>query len=74
MGLWPAVLIPAVLFAAAHIPRQLAGDSSGGTIAAFFVLNTLLPAAILYTVFVSRDIIWMGLVHYVMDIAIDAFG
>jgi tetratricopeptide (TPR) repeat protein len=73
LGVWPAIVIPAVLFAVGHIPRQLAGGETIGTMAAFFFLNTLLPAAILYVVFVSRDIIWIGIVHYVMDIAIKAF-
>ncbi len=73
LGVWPAILIPSVLFAVAHVPRQLAGGESTGTMIAFFILNTLLPATILYVIVVSRDIIWIGIVHYVMDIAIRAF-
>lgn len=73
LGLWPAILIPAVLFAVGHVPRQIAAEQSAGTMIAFFVFNTCLPAAILYVVARSRDIIWIGIVHYVMDIAIKAF-
>lgn len=73
LGFRSAILVPAVLFAVAHIPRQMDGGESTGTMVAFFFLNTLLPAAILYVVFLSRDIIWLGIVHYVMDIAINAF-
>jgi len=42
-------------------------------IAAFFLLNTLLPTAVLYVVQRSADCIWIGIVHYLMDVAIDAF-
>ena len=73
LGTWPAILIPAVLFAVAHIPSQLAAEESLGTMIAFFVLNTLLPAAILYVIVLSRDVVWIAVVHYVMDIAIKAF-
>jgi hypothetical protein len=73
LGFWPAILIPAVLFAVGHVPRQLAAEEPIGTIVAFFVFNTFLPASILYVVARSRDIIWIGIVHYVMDIAIKAF-
>ncbi len=73
LGFWPAILIPAVLFAIGHVPRQLAAGESIGTIVAFFAFNTFLPAAILYVIAVGRDVIWIGIVHYVMDIAIKAF-
>jgi hypothetical protein len=73
LGFWPAILLPAVLFAVGHIPRQLAAEESIGTMVAFFAFNTFLPAAILYMIARSRDVVWIGLVHYVMDIAIKAF-
>jgi hypothetical protein len=72
-GLWPAVLIPSVLFAVGHVPRQLADGTPVSEMAAFFALNTLLPAAILYVVQRSQDVIWIGIVHYLMDNAIGAF-
>jgi len=68
-----ALLVPSVLFSVAHIPRQLANGLGPTEIIAFFVLNTLLPATILAVVVRSRDVIWLGIVHYIMDIAIRAF-
>ena len=73
LGFWPAILIPGILFAIGHVPRQLATGQSIGTMIAFFVFNTCLLGAILYTFARSRDVIWIGIVHYVMDIAIKAF-
>ena len=63
----------AVFFAAAHIPGSLEEGRSFAYIAAFFVFNGTLTTAILYTVQRSRDVIWIGVVHYLMDIAIEAF-
>jgi len=68
-----ALLVPSVLFAAAHLPRQFADGLGPAEIVAFFALNTLLPAAILAIVVHSRDVIWLGIVHYIMDIAIRVF-
>lgn len=73
VGLWPALIIPALLFALSHVPGSLAEGRSLAYIAAFFVVNSGLVVAILYVVQRSRDIIWIGLVHYLMDIAIKAF-
>jgi len=73
MGAWPSLIVAGVLFAAAHIPRQMEDGRSLEEMAAFFFLNTLLPAAILATVVRSRDVLWLGIVHYIMDIAIRAF-
>jgi hypothetical protein len=72
VGLVPALLVPAAVFAAAHIPGQLADERTLATIVAFFLFNTTLAAAILWVVQRSRDVIWLGLVHYLMDIAIRA--
>lgn len=70
VGTAAAIAIPSLLFAAAHVPGQLAADRDAVHVAVFFVFNTALPAAILWTVQRSRDVIWIGLVHYLMDIAI----
>jgi hypothetical protein len=67
-----AIAIPCVLFAAAHVPGQLESGREAGHVAAFFAFNTALPAAILWTVARSRDVVWIGLAHYLMDIAIRA--
>lgn len=67
-----ALLIPCALFAAAHIPSAMENQRTLFEIAAFFVFNTSLAAAIFWTVQRSRDVVWIGLVHYLMDIAIRA--
>jgi hypothetical protein len=72
VGMVPALVVPSALFAAAHIPGQLAEERTMATIVAFFLFNTSLAAAILWTVQRSRDVIWIGMVHYLMDIAIRA--
>jgi hypothetical protein len=72
VGLAPALIVPAAVFAAAHIPSQLADERTMATIVAFFLFNTTLAAAILWVVQRSRDVIWLGMVHYLMDIAIRA--
>jgi membrane protease YdiL (CAAX protease family) len=68
-----ALVVPCLLFAAAHVPRGIESGHDAGTIAAFFALNTLLPLAILATVARSRDVVWVGVVHWIMDVAIRAF-
>lgn len=73
LGLRPALLIPAVLFAAGHVLGALQDGRSAAFIATFFLLNTALVSVILYVVQRSRDVIWLGMVHYLMDIAIKAF-
>jgi hypothetical protein len=56
-------------FALAHVSPF---PADAGELAAFFVLNAALVPAILYTALRSEDVIWIGLVHYRMDMAIEA--
>jgi membrane protease YdiL (CAAX protease family) len=72
-GRWLALLLPALLFAAAHVPRALADGADGARIAAFFVFNTVIVVAILAVIRRSRDVIWLGIVHYLMDVPSGAF-
>jgi hypothetical protein len=72
VGVAAAIAIPSVLFAAAHVPGQIEAGRDLAHIVVFFAFNTVLPAAILWTVAQSRDVVWIGLVHYLMDIAIRA--
>jgi hypothetical protein len=72
VGTPAAIVIPSLLFAAAHVPGSLQSGDSAGHIAAFFAFNTALPAAILWTAARSRDVVWLGVVHYLMDVAIAA--
>lgn len=73
IGLWPALLIPALLFAAGHIPNSLDASRSVVYIVTFSVSNALLATGILYVAQRSQDVIRPGIVHYLMDIAIEAF-
>lgn len=68
-----AIIIPALLFAVAHIPGSIAEGDSTGHILYFAILTSSLTVVILYTAYRSRDIIWLGFVHYLVDIAIKAF-
>ncbi|WP_421764272.1 type II CAAX prenyl endopeptidase Rce1 family protein [Ekhidna sp.] len=71
-GIKWAIGIPAVLFAFAHVPGSIAEGDPASHILIFFVLTGCLTTFILYTAYRSRDILWLGVVHYVMDIVIKA--
>jgi hypothetical protein len=73
LGRTVALVLPAVLFAAAHVPRALADGASGAHIATFFVFNTLFVAAVLAAIRRGRDVVWLGIVHYLMDVPTGAF-
>lgn len=72
VGTIPAVVVPVLVFAAAHVPSQLANDRTLVHMAIFFAFNSVLSGVILMTVARSRDIVWIGLVHYLLDVAIEA--
>ena len=73
VGIKWAIGIPAVLFALAHVPGSVAEGDPIGHILTFFFLTGTLTIFILYTAYRSRDILWLGFVHYMMDVAIKAF-
>ncbi len=73
IGLKWSIIIPAILFASAHIPGSIAEGDPWSHIMTFFFLTGSLTTVILYTAYRSRDIIWLGFVHYFMDVAIKAF-
>ena len=72
-GIKWAIGIPAVLFALAHVPGSIAEGDPWSHIITFFFLTGSLTTFILYTAYRSRDIIWLGVVHYLMDVVIKAF-
>ncbi|WP_462252643.1 CPBP family glutamic-type intramembrane protease [Ekhidna sp.] len=72
-GIKWAIAIPAILFAFAHVPGSIAEGDPIGHIITFFLLTGSLTTVILYTAYRSRDIFWLGIVHYLMDVAIKAF-
>lgn len=74
LGPWPALLVPAVLFAAAHIPQQIDSGLAPAMMAAYFAATAVITVAVLATLGRSRDIVWLGIVHYLMDVAIGSFS
>lgn len=72
-GIKWAIAIPAILFALAHVPGSIAEGDPISHIITFFFLTGGLTTVILYTAYRSRDIIWLGIVHYLMDVVIKAF-
>lgn len=73
VGIKWAIIIPSVLFALAHVPGSIAEGDPWTHILTFFFLTGGLTTFILYTAYRSRDVIWLGIVHYLMDVAIKAF-
>ncbi|MEO9871687.1 CPBP family glutamic-type intramembrane protease [Ekhidna sp.] len=73
VGIKWAIGIPSFLFALAHVPGSIAEGDPTTHIMTFFFLTGGLTTIILYTAYRSRDIIWLGVVHYIMDVAIKAF-
>ena len=73
-GQLPALLGPGMVFAAVHIPRQIDSGLGPPEMIAYFAVTAGITFAVLYTLDRSRDVIWIGIVHYVMDVAIGAFS
>lgn len=69
----PSLVVPALLFAASHVPGSIADGESWAKIVAFFLFNSALTVALLYVIQRSQDVIWFGIIHYLMDVAIKAF-
>ena len=68
-----ALALPAILFAFAHVPSSLAEGDPWSHILSFFLLTGSITLLVLYTLDRSKDIIWLGFVHYFMDLVIKAF-
>ncbi len=74
VGLKWAIAIPAILFSLAHIPRAINEESPLDVILIDSVLTALVTVVVFSTTAKSRDIIWLGVLHYFLDIAIGAFN
>lgn len=74
VGLKWAIAIPAILFSLAHLPRAFSNDTALEMVIADSFLTALITVVVFATTAKSRDIIWLGLLHYFLDIAIGAFG
>jgi membrane protease YdiL (CAAX protease family) len=68
-----AALVPGLLFALAHVPGSLSAGEEPGTIAAFFAFNTAFVAVLLLLLARTRDVVSLGVAHWLMDLAIRAF-
>lgn len=72
-GIRISILIPSLLFAAAHIPNSLAEGRTLIEVLFFVLLNSGICAFVLYTCFKTKDVIAFGIVHYFLDVCIKAF-
>ncbi len=68
-----ALLLPAIIFALAHVPRQLESGTPLPEMMAYFAVTGVVTVAVLHVLERSQDILWLGVVHYLMDVAIGAF-
>jgi hypothetical protein len=68
-----AAAVPALLFALAHVPRALAAGDPAWSVAAFFAFNAAFVAALLLVLRRYRDVVALGVAHWLMDLAIEAF-
>ena len=68
-----AAVVPGLLFALAHVPRGLAAGESVATLAAFFAFNTAFVTVLLLALARYRDVVALGVAHWLMDLAIEAF-
>ena len=72
LGPWPALVIPSVVFAIYHIPRGIEAGGSPLALMAFVLFNTLLLPVVLHVIHRSKDVIWLGLVHFFLWVAVYA--
>ncbi|MEM9856583.1 MAG: hypothetical protein AAF843_04485 [Bacteroidota bacterium] len=68
-----ALLVPAVLFALGHLPGMLAEGDPWWHMVLMSTATGLVTIIVLYTCYQIKDILWIGIVHYLMDVAISAF-
>ena len=68
-----AALSPGLLFALAHVPRAMADGEPALSIAVFFLFNTAFVTVLLLVLARYRDVVALGVAHWLMDLAIAAF-
>jgi hypothetical protein len=68
-----ALAIPSVLFALSHLPGMLADGAPWWHMVLMSLATGSIAVLVLFTCHRTRDIIWIGLVHYIMDAAISAY-
>lgn len=73
LGRAVAALVPGVLFALAHVPRALEAGDPVEQIVLICLMNTALVALLLVWMQRFRDMVTIGVAHWLWDLAIDAF-
>jgi len=68
-----ALAIPSVLFALSHLPGMLADGDPWWHMVLMSLATGGIAVLVLFTCHRTRDVIWIGLVHYFMDAAISAY-
>lgn len=68
-----ALAIPSALFAIGHLPGMIADGDPWWHMTFMSAVTGVISVFVLFTCFKARDIIWLGIVHYFMDVAIRAF-
>ena len=68
-----ALIIPSLLFAVAHLPEMIADEHTIMHITIISLVTISISIFVLYTIDKSKDIIWLGVFHYILDVAIAAF-
>jgi membrane protease YdiL (CAAX protease family) len=74
MGLKWAIVIPSVLFGLAHLATWSEGGDWLTLVLPYFLITIGITMLVLYTTNKSKDIIWLGIVHFLMNQAIVTFG
>ncbi len=69
-----AIIIPSVLFSVSHIPKWISEGQPVTTMVPYIIVMSLIPMLFLFTAGKSKDIIWLGIVHFMMNQAILSFG
>lgn len=72
-NLFIALAIPSVLFALSHLPGMLADGDPWWHMLLMSLATGGIAVLVLFTCQRTRDIVWIGLVHYLMDAAISAY-
>jgi len=68
-----ALIIPSLLFAVAHLPEMIADGHTVMHMSIISLVTISISVLVLFTIDKSKDIIWLGIFHYFLDIAIAAF-
>jgi len=68
-----ALAVPSILFAIGHLPSMIADGDPWWHMTLMSLVTGTISVFVLFTCCKARDIIWLGIVHYFMDVAIRAF-